>query len=350
VGAFDAEGGWEVEGATSMTAWLRHRGAQTGRDASRLARTARRLRRLPLTASAYRRGSLSSGQVAAIVANLSERTVELFAEGEEELLPHLVELEVADLARAMQLWRQRAEALLPDPEPPAAPKRELHHSQTLDGRWESTASWDPEGGAVIDAALGLASSPDAEGEEPRSASQRAGDALVDVCRWFLQHHPGGVERRRRPDVDVIVNLDDLEAGVGRQVGGVPLDAATVRRLLCDCGIHRVVTSGASTILDYGRATRTVPPSLWAALVLRDRHCRHPGCDRRPDWCEAHHHPAWSEGGVTSLATTVLACSRHHHLWHSPGWRLKLLADGELHITTPEGQVLVSRPPPLVGPG
>jgi hypothetical protein len=27
VGVFDAERGWEVEGATSMTAWLRHRAA-----------------------------------------------------------------------------------------------------------------------------------------------------------------------------------------------------------------------------------------------------------------------------------------------------------------------------------
>ncbi|MDQ4133521.1 MAG: hypothetical protein M3179_10015 [Actinomycetota bacterium] len=26
VGRFDAEGSWEAEGATSMTAWLRHRG------------------------------------------------------------------------------------------------------------------------------------------------------------------------------------------------------------------------------------------------------------------------------------------------------------------------------------
>lgn len=30
VGDFDAAGCWEVEGASSMTAWLRHRGRQSG--------------------------------------------------------------------------------------------------------------------------------------------------------------------------------------------------------------------------------------------------------------------------------------------------------------------------------
>jgi hypothetical protein len=89
VGSFDAGGGWQAEGATSMTAWLRHRGAQTGRDAARLARSARRLRRLPMTAAAYRGGELSGGQVSAILANISDTTVEIFADQEAELLPSL---------------------------------------------------------------------------------------------------------------------------------------------------------------------------------------------------------------------------------------------------------------------
>jgi 5-methylcytosine-specific restriction protein A len=81
-------------------------------------------------------------------------------------------------------------------------------------------------------------------------------------------------------------------------------------------------------------------------VLRDRHCRHPGCDRGPQWCEAHHVRPWSEGGPTELANLVMGCSRHHHLWHLAGWSVKLLPDGEFHVTTPDGRDLVSRPPPL----
>jgi hypothetical protein len=60
------------------------------------------------------------------------------------------------------------------------------------------------------------------------------------------------------------------------------------RLFCDAGIHRVITDGRSSILDYGTTTRTVPANLFNALVIRDRHCRFPGCDRPPEWTETHH--------------------------------------------------------------
>jgi hypothetical protein len=35
----------------------------------------------------------------------------------------------------------------------------------------------------------------------------------------------------------------------------------------------------SAILDYGTTTGTIPAPLYNALVVRDRHCRFPGCDR-----------------------------------------------------------------------
>ncbi len=75
VGEHDAAELWRNDGATSMTAWLRHHSGRSGRDAARCARTARRLRQLPVTAAAYRDGVLSAGQVQAIVANLKDRTV-----------------------------------------------------------------------------------------------------------------------------------------------------------------------------------------------------------------------------------------------------------------------------------
>lgn len=92
--------------------------------------------------------------------------------------------------------------------------------------------------------------------------------------------------------------------------------------------------------------RTVSPALWAALVIRDGHCRHPGCDRPPMWCEAHHIEHFSKGGSTCLTNLVLACSRHHHLWHDQGWQLALGADATLTVTSPWGMVLTSRPPPV----
>ncbi len=124
--------------------------------------------------------------------------------------------------------------------------------------------------------------------------------------------------------------------------GGPCDAETVGVLACDADLHRVLMSGRSAVLDYGRAVRTVPTDLWNAVLVRDGHCRHPGCDRPPDWCEAHHVIPFPHG-PTAIDNLVLLCSRHHHLVHRPDWHGKLRPDGEYEVTDAHGRVWVSRP-------
>jgi len=296
---------------------------------------------------------LSGGQVQAIVVNLKDRTVGLFAEHEAELVPDLVNLSVGDTATAMQDWAQRAQALIGDDPDPAVPERSLHLSRILDGRRELSGSFDPEGGAVIDTALRLAASRDVDGEPARSPAQRRADALVDVCRWFLDHQQDRRGGRHRPHLNIVTTLPDLERqGQGRLLDGSILDGTTVQRLVCDAGVHRVLTNGRSSILDYGTTTRSVPANLYNALVIRDRHCRFPGCDRPPDWTEAHHVRWVTHGGATALDNLALVCSRHHHLLHTPGWHAKLLPDATLEVTDPHGRVHTttapdpSRTPPL----
>jgi hypothetical protein len=345
VGEHDAAELWRNDGATSMTAWLRHHTRRSGRDAARCARTARRLRELPVTAAAYRDGILAGGHVQAIFANLNDRTADLFAHHEAELIAELGRLSVADTAVAMQDWARRADAVVGDDPEPDLPERSLHLSRILDGRRELAGSFDPEGGAVIATALRLAQTRDADGEPARSPAQRRADALVDLCRRFLDHQQTRRGGRHRPHVNIITTLDELERGrAGRLVDGTSLDRTTVQRLVCDAGIHRVVTDGRSAILDYGTTTRSVPAPLFNALVIRDRHCRYPGCDRPPDWTEAHHVRWVTRGGTTALDNLVLLCSRHHHLLHTPGWHAKLLPDATLEVTDPRGQVHTSDPP------
>jgi 5-methylcytosine-specific restriction protein A len=162
-----------------------------------------------------------------------------------------------------------------------------------------------------------------------------------VCRFFLDHQDTATELgRHRPHVNVVVDLDDVvgNGGGGRTLDGHLLDPEAIRLLLCDANVHRVVTDGAGSILDYGRSTRTTSPALFTALTLRDGHCRLvPGCDRGPEWCDAHHVVPWEDGGATNLANLVLGCSRHHHLLHRRRWDQRLAADGSLTITTPDGR-------------
>ena len=113
--AFDAHQLWDVEGDTSMTAWLRSRTVMTSRDASHVVRTGRRLATAPVTARAWLDGALSQGQVEAIVANVDDGAAALWAEHEAEVVPVLAPLPVVDVATAMRAWAARAEATLDEP-------------------------------------------------------------------------------------------------------------------------------------------------------------------------------------------------------------------------------------------
>ena len=141
VGEFDHLAMWELDGATSMRAWLRDAGLTTA-EATRLVSTARRVRSLPVVAAAWESGELSGGQVQAIVHNVPERLMARFAEHEAEVVPKLVGLPVHDTVTAMKHWAARADALSDEPEPPER-ESTFHLSQTMDGVGWPTAPSTP---------------------------------------------------------------------------------------------------------------------------------------------------------------------------------------------------------------
>ena len=348
LGTFDAEHGWALDHEASLSSWLRNEAGLAPPAAHRVARTAKLLRHLPVTSGAWDDGRLSPGQVEAIVANLTDKTVAMFAEHEADVIPTLLPLPAVDVAVAMRLWRERAEATLEDRDRPED-VRELHLSRTLDGRRVGRMTYDGEGGNLLDTALRAAETRDVEGDE-RTPARRRADALLDIARHYLDTQTAKRGGRHRPHVNVVITLDQLEHrhGVGRRFddGGL-VPRSTVEALLCDCNVHRVLTDGAGTILDYGRATRTVPVNLYNAVLVRDGHCRVDGCDIPGSRCDAHHVVPWEAGGPTDLDNIVLKCPRHHHLHHQPGWHDKLLPDGTYVVTDPSGRTRTTRPPGLL---
>ncbi|WP_196073342.1 HNH endonuclease signature motif containing protein, partial [Nakamurella alba] len=115
-----------------------------------------------------------------------------------------------------------------------------------------------------------------------------------------------------------------------------------RRLLCDTKVIPAVLDALGVVLDVGRARRTVPKALRGALILRDRGCAFPGCDRPPAWCDAHHIQFWARDlGVTSLDNGVLLCGHHHRLIHQQDWTIQL---------NPEDRLPEFIPPPWLDPG
>jgi hypothetical protein len=114
-----------------------------------------------------------------------------------------------------------------------------------------------------------------------------------------------------------------------------MPSETLRRLACDATIRLAVRDADGSVLDLGRAVRTIPPAVRRAAALRDQHCAFPGCDRPVDWTEGHHLKHWIDGGSTSLGNTRLLCCFHHRLVHEGGWQLVLGEDDEVVAIPPE---------------
>ncbi len=205
--------------------------------------------------------------------------------------------------------------------------------ETSPGVWDYQLTFDNEGRAVLEAAIGPLSAPrvdkDADGRalgpaDDRPAGRRRGEALIEALRRSVTAtHPGTGEPTGNPKAVVMLTLDfaTLKAQygaatvLGTVADGVLLGCDTIRRLACDAAIIPVVLGGAGEILDQGREQRLFSKAQIRALWLRDRHCTFPGCQAPAAWCDAHHLIHWIDGGPTDLDNAALLCGRHHTIVH-----------------------------------
>jgi len=106
-------------------------------------------------------------------------------------------------------------------------------------------------------------------------------------------------------------------------------------------------AGPSLPLDIGYS-KTIPPGIRNAVILRDKRCRWAGgCNQPASACEVHHVKHKANGGHTSLKDCLLLCSYHHQIViHRWGWTLVLNPDGTTTAWNPDRtKVLHSHSPP-----
>jgi hypothetical protein len=333
-------GDWACDGSVSMAAWLRHHCRMSTRDATALVHRGRFLDKFSAIADAATDGMLSAGQINALKQSCPPLVEPVLRAQQSELVTIVAPLSVADTDRAAQVWRQRAEALVELPQP-SEPDRQLSTATTSDGL-VGRFVLDRVGTLQFQQAIRIASTWEGN-SDARSTQRRSADALVDVCAFFNANHDKRGTPRQRPHVEILVEHDSPGATpFGWTTDHTLIESHTTDAVLCDCVIHRVVRAG-NTVLSYGRATRTIPLDLFRAVAVRDGCCRFPGCDRRIAWCDAHHVRHWRHDGFTELENLVLLCNRHHHLVHQPKWHLKLLPNGDLEISHPDGTVRTTHP-------
>jgi hypothetical protein len=326
VGEADAREALTAQGATSTAAFLRHRLRLSPAEAAACAKTARATRTMAAaTGAACAAGRVTAGQATVITRAVGELPAgPVRAAAERALLAHAATYDPVVLGR---LGRRIAAHVDPDAgeasdaaalvqaEQRAARRVELSLSPDGEGGSWLRGRLDAEGTAVVRAALDPLSAPrpsTTDGPDPRPAGRRRGEALVEVCRRVLAGGQLPATGGDRPLVVVTVPLRTLTDGVGTGTldDGTPISPAAARRLACDAAILPAVLGGASQPLDLARTRRLFTGPLRRALVLRDRGCAFPGCDRPPGWCEAHHIRHWANGGPTTLANGVLLCGAH----------------------------------------
>lgn len=170
--------------------------------------------------------------------------------------------------------------------------------------------------------------------EATTSEQRRADAFIDLLNAAANATPEPGTGTAR----VIVKLDyqhlhDEAAAAGLIGLDQELSAGELRQVCCDAEIIPMVLGGASQPLDVGRANRLVTAAIRSALTVRDGGCAFPGCDVRPELCEAHHIDPWWTGASTCVANLVLLCHHHHGLVepakdaHRDQWQAIIARDG-----------------------
>jgi hypothetical protein len=164
-----------------------------------------------------------------------------------------------------------------------------------------------------------------------------------------------------PVIDKMLGLVQIAASSTEPLSSEARQALrhAIARLAIDvvsgpCGIAAVLRQGLlekpwntpSLPLDIGYSN-SIPGHIRRAVLLRDRHCAWPRCQRPAVNCDVHHLRHKGDGGETSVANCALVCQFHHDVCiHRRGWQLILHPDGTTEARSPDGRhILRSHAPP-----
>ena len=210
--------------------------------------------------------------------------------------------------------------------------RSLSITPNEDGTVHVDATLDKVGGAAVVTALEPLAKRAGKADDRRH-DRRMADALVDLSMRALDN--GLVPQRAHLQVTAsLETLLGLPGAAGATMEfSLPISAKAVERIACDCAVTRIVLGSESTVIDVGRAKRTISGPQRKALKVRDGGCTWPGCDRPVSMTEGHHLIHWIHNGPGDLQNLTLLCYRHHWMVHEGGWQIVRTDDGRL-LTIP----------------
>ncbi len=318
----DERGAWDDTVAARDGVSVRH--------ARETVECARALESLPEVAAAAHDGRLSSEQLASVAQLADEGSDREWSVRAPNIAP-------ADLARMVRTQRK----------PTVEDSRRRRAARSLRMWWERDRGMlDFRGelpdidGARFEATVNrlIDRMRPAKGEPWDSREHRGADALVELCERF-----GDVESpvaRSRPLLVVEVPLQGPA-----EVVGIPLPDAMVESLRAQAALDPVLVDDG-TVRACGTKAGALSAKIARAVLLRDGHCRWPGCERRTG-LQVHHLVPRSWGGDDELANLAAVCTgggtdHHARLVPHGAWVL----GG--NPNRPDG-LRLTRHPPRAGP-
>jgi Domain of unknown function (DUF222) len=348
----DESGVWQRAGDRSAPEYLaRKSGTSLGSARSSL-ETSKRVRNLPQTRSAMRRGELSRSQADEIAGAAATKP-----DAERSLLNTAVGSSLSELRE--RCARTRAAA---DPDRDATDRR-IHTERRLrrwtdaEGAWNLSARGTAGAGSRLNAVLNpiideLFTAARREGRR-ESREAYAFDALIELARRHGARPddpaatPAGggpasgtardtsgdagagrrAERTGNPTHLALLRVD-LEALVrGRvtgdelcEVAGVgPISIRAARDLLGESIVKLVLTNGVD-VANVTHLGRGPTAAQRIAMLWRSPACEVQGCTSSVG-IQADHRVPWADDRVTELANLDPLCAHHHRLKTHAGWAL-----------------------------
>jgi hypothetical protein len=338
-----AEPGREQRAEQDSRRWLRTQLGLTPGEAKQAGTVGRQMREMPELAAAHAAARISEAHTRVIAETMSWLPATLPKSRRERFEAQLIalaeELDVIAFGR-------KARRFLAEIDLAAAEHRERRQHER-----RSMTIGDAEDGAVVGSfrlyglqaeklrtALDAARHRDPAEGPFRTTEQRNADALEVLCDLALRSSSLPTQHGVRPHVSVIVEWSALAigAGVAELDFTGPITMASLRPLLRDSTVSRVILDPDSVPIEAGEAVRTVPAGIFRQLAIRDRGCSWEDCDAPVAWCEvAHGQIPFRSGGRLRLDDCALLCSRHHRIFDNQPWRL-VIRGPAVHYERPDG--------------
>ncbi|RZS31182.1 uncharacterized protein DUF222 [Herbihabitans rhizosphaerae] len=283
---------------------------------------------IPVAARALAEGVISRDHIQVVRATLKKLPAEHHAEVEQRLVEEgaaFDPVKLSKIATHIRAYVQPEQVVLNEQQ--ARKRMELSMVEDLDGMIHIRGQLSPECAEVLKAALSPLAKP-AGKDDVRSAARRWAEALVELANRVLDSDTLPQDGGRRPHLAVTISYEQLrqQIGLGHGDFGAMITPQTIRQIACDAGITPIVLNSEGQPLDVGREERLVTKAIRAALIARDKGCSFPGCDRPPEWTDAHHIIHWIDGGITSAELMTLLCRYHHTTVHEQDWEI-VMRDG-----------------------